>query len=577
MLKKLSFKLILAYVSLIICLVLIVFMLLGALLRDTHIGMIRDMMSSNAQLIELALKNKENKISDSRLKKEINTLSEIMNLRITLIKTDGVVIADSDVKDIKHLDNHLYRQEITAALNEKTGSSVRYSNTLKIDMLYYAQKSGDYLIRLAKPLFEVETSLSRLKSLILNVSIIVIITSIIIITLISIKFTRPINETLEFAGEFSRGRYEKRILNYSDDEIGILQNALNKMADTIVGTINEHIFEQEKLKITIESISDGIALVDNNKNILISNNAFTELLSINTSMDKKLYFEIIRNRKLNSNIEISLKNAQRSSFEIDTTNERILDVVLNPIQSKKSLQGILIVLHDISERKKIEQIKSDLVSNVSHELKTPIAIVKGYLETISENLDNKEMSKDFIGRAIENIDRQNAIIEDIIKLSMIESSTDFQSERIDIKNIVENCIEILTPKINQKGLTVKASFKRGQTFTTNGNQFLAEEIFFNLIDNALNYNTPGGRVTVSGEETDNGIIFKVKDSGIGIPEESIGRIFERFYRVNKGRSRSTGGTGLGLSIVKHAAMVLQWSISVKSGKSGTSFTIITGK
>jgi len=576
MFKKLSTKLIFAYVSLIICLTLIVFLLLGTLLRDTHISMIRETMAKDTSLIELKMKELGIK-TPARFKKEIDLLSRIMKLRITIIKNNGLVIADSEVDDASRMDNHLYRKEISSALEDKSGYSIRYSNTLKIDMLYYAHKSSDYVIRLAQPLYEVESSLNSLKSLILNVSLIVIITSILIITLISIKFTRPINETMEFALDFTKGNYNKRILNYSEDEIGILQNSLNKMADTIVATLKEHIFEQEKLKTTIESISDGIALIDGNKSIIISNNSFLEMLSIKTTLENKQYFEVIRNRKLNSMIEQSLKKIEKSSFELQLQNERILEIILSPIQSNKSLQGILIVLHDISERKKIEQIKSDLVSNVSHELKTPIAIVKGYLETIDENLDNREMTREFISRAIDNIDRQNAIIEDIIKLSMIESSTDFQNQIIDIRNIVENCIEILSPKIQQKGITVKAKFKKSDSFSISGNQFLAEEIFFNLIDNALNYNKENGTINISGEVLEDKMVFKVKDSGIGIPEESIDRIFERFYRVNKGRSRTSGGTGLGLSIVKHAVMVQQWNISVKSGCSGTTFTIITGK
>jgi two-component system phosphate regulon sensor histidine kinase PhoR len=213
------------------------------------------------------------------------------------------------------------------------------------------------------------------------------------------------------------------------------------------------------------------------------------------------------------------------------------------------------------------------VSNVSHELKTPIAIVKGYLETIKENPDNREMMNDFIERAIENVDRQNALIQDIIKLSMIESSKEFEKEEINIRQVILNCLDIVTPKINKKDIKLKTELSSELDYKIHANQFLVEEVFFNIIDNAINYNNQGGKLDITAEKKDEALIIKISDSGIGIPSEYIDRIFERFYRVDRSRSRATGGTGLGLSIVKHAAMVLGWKVSVASDKNGTSFTI----
>ncbi|HRX15988.1 MAG TPA: ATP-binding protein [Spirochaetota bacterium] len=211
---------------------------------------------------------------------------------------------------------------------------------------------------------------------------------------------------------------------------------------------------------------------------------------------------------------------------------------------------------------------------MSHELKTPVTIIKGYLETIALNLNNTEQCSGYIRKAIENADRQTSIINDIIKLNMIETSNDFANEKIIIDDLLEGCVNILGQKAQLRDIQLNKKLEAmGEGVV--GNKFLAEEIFFNLIDNAINYNLPGGEVNIeSSISNNNQLTVKINDTGIGIPKESIDRIFERFYRVDKGRSRESGGTGLGLSIVKHAATLLGWKITVRSDSKGSSFRVI---
>lgn len=575
MLKKLSHKLIASYISIISVLVIIIFMLTGTLLKQSLIDMIIEEMAGFADIIELSALSEKGLKNPVIIKESLREMALPMNMRLSIISKDGTVLADTGVEDESELDNHLYRIEVMQAMKEGSGQSSRYSNSIKTDMLYYAKDSGDYIIRLARPLYAVDESMDKLRNLLITVSIFVIFIAVISVITISIKITRPLNETLDFAADFARGSYGRRILNYSGDEIGTLQKTLNKMADTIVETIEKHIFEQKKLEVTLDSISDGIALIDPDKEIIISNRSFIDMLRISSSFKGKEYYEVVRSRALNSRIEKALNTGSKETFELEISDDKFYDVVINPIKGEHAIQGTLVLLRDVSEKRKIERIKSDLVSNVSHELKTPIAIVKGYLETIKDHPEDKKMTEDFINRAIENVDRQNALIEDIIKLSMIESSTEFQKEEIDIRQIIERCIDILNPKITSKGLNLEASFDRS-SYSISGNSFIAEEIFFNLIDNAINYNNPSGRIIIKGEKKGTSLIFKIADTGIGIPDKAIDRIFERFYRVDAGRSRASGGTGLGLSIVKHAAQVMGWSVSVQSGKNGTTFTIQAG-
>ncbi len=574
MLKKLSSKLILSYFVLTLILVTVIFTLLGSLLKKIHIDIIKTEMSRYDELIDLEFRQLSIRpVPSQSLSATVKDLAEIMKLRITILKADGFVIADSEVKDFSHLENHQYRKEIMDALSSGSGFSTRYSSTLKTDMLYYAIFKDNFIIRLSKPLHEVDRSILSLKNLILKVSAAVLFVSIFMIILISIKITKPFKETLNFASDFADGNYKKRILNYNNDEIGTLQKALNRMADTIVDTLNNHILEHKKLEATLDSISDGIAMIDSDKQIIIYNNSFISMLGITAEVEGKQYFEIIRNSTLNSRIEKSLKAGENDIFEVEMINERFFETVIKPIKEERLIQGILIVLHDISEKRKIERIKSDLVSNVSHELKTPIAIVRGYLETIKENYDNKLLTMNFIDRAIDNVDRQNALIQDIIKLSMIESSKEFEKEKIDLKVIIERCLDLLAPKIAQREIKLVNNLGSGADYTITANLFLVEEIFFNIIDNGINYNCHGGNLSINGSVSSDLLVIRISDTGVGIPDEFKDRIFERFYRVDRSRSRATGGTGLGLSIVKHAAMVLAWDISVDSGTEGSTFII----
>ena len=572
--KKISNKIILYYSLLIIFLVIFLLIFVNDLVRDTHLNVIKREMTEKLNFIGLVVRTElHGELHKKRLKAFVDRSSEIINLRLTVVDAEGAVLADSDVEDVSGLDNHLYRVEINRSLRNGTGESVRYSNTLETDMLYSARFIDPYVFRVAKPLCEIDENLYALKKIIVFLGFFVVIASVVITIYISNKLTRPINETLNFAKQFSHGDYTKRILNYSDDEIGVLQRSLNRMADTVVEKIESLLFEQKKLQVTIESITDGITVIDNEKRVLIANRSFIDLFEIDTLTTNRVYYEVIRSRSLNSKIEYALSTGEPVRFEEEFFNGSFLDVSIKPIKEERTLQGILVVLHDITEKKKIEQIKTDLVSNMSHELKTPVAIIKGYLETIEENIDNIDLCRDFIKKAISNADRQNAIINDILKLNLLETTWDFLVEQISVQEIIQNCIELLKPKTLSKKIKIHCDIDNIKDFIK-GNRFLAEEIFFNIIDNAINYNNEEGVVSITAEQSEKGCIVSVNDTGIGIPKEALERIFERFYRVDKSRSRDTGGTGLGLSIVKHAVEMLNWEIDVSSGKNGTSFRIL---
>ncbi|HNW30354.1 MAG TPA: ATP-binding protein [Spirochaetota bacterium] len=573
--RKIGNRIIVSFMTLIIMLVAAILFFVIEEIRDYHHAVLKREMTEKINFIELEIRNApwrylEGTVGDREMR--IRELSEIIGLRITLVDFKGKVIADSQYVNIDSMDNHRYRIEIKDAVARGMGESIRYSGTLRTDMLYLAKKSDVEIIRLAKPLQEVDENIARLRGYILLVGAITLLLSSMVVVFITRRITRPINETMSFASDFSSGDFSRRIPNYSDDEIGTLQKALNRMADTVVDKINNLIFEQNKLEKTIESINDGIAVVGRDKKILVANRAFKSLLDIDSTVIGKLFFEAIRNRTLNARIEQAHGTGIAVTFEETFLNGRHCDVFINPIAGEGELGGILIVLHDTTEKKKIEEMKTDLVGNMSHELKTPVAILKGYLETMESHLSDPDAARELLQKALANVDRQSSLINDILKLNRLETSQEFSTEYVDVREIIRSSIEILAPKSLKKNVSIIFNTD-GQSALAPGNRFLAEEIFFNIIDNAITYNVDGGSITVDMEKHGARLIVAIVDTGIGIPEESIDRIFERFYRVDKSRSRSTGGTGLGLSIVKHAAEILGWNIRVSSASAGTKFII----
>lgn len=573
MLNKFRYKILFFYTLLTLALGLFFFLFFIDLVRDTHLSIIRKDIEEKIDLAEILLERSGvSSMRDPRaLHDEVRRISSIIKLRVSVIGFDGIVRGDSS-REEDTLDNHYYRVEVRRSMDEGRGESIRYSNSLRTEMLYSAKKSKNYIIRLAKPLHEIDRSVASLRNFILSVSGILLVLAFLVNLAISKVITRPINETIDFAEDFARGDLARRIFNYSDDEVGKLQKSLNRLADSLQEKVSNLILEQNKLEVTIENISDGIAVIDGGKKVVLLNKAFAALMDIKTQPHGRYFYEAIRNSTLNAAIEKGLAGGDESRFEMELLSGVSLDVNINPIREEKTLQGVLIVLHDVTERKRIMRIKTELVGNLSHELKTPITILKGYLETIREHLHDPGSTTAFLEKALLNIDRQNSIINDMLKLNMLETAPAFPLERISLADIISNCVDILSPKVRERGIDLTLGLGDSRLELT-GNRFLAEEVFFNLIDNAINYNRPGGRIVLSAAARQGSLLVTVSDSGIGIPEESLERIFERFYRVNKSRSRATGGTGLGLSIVKHAVDLLGWNISVKSGDAGTEFSV----
>ena len=570
--KSFAAKLGLFFSFFIIALISFFLVFFNNLIRESHLKIIYSEMNEKLLLADIIYRdeNAEGIKNNESITNITNKLSALFNLRVTVISFDGKVLADSEVNPAT-MDNHLYRSEIQSATTSQTGFSIRHSATVGTDTLYAAKRFSAFIVRIAKPLHDIDRSVATVRNGVLIAGCISFIIAMILIIIASRKFSQPIRETRAFASDFAAGRYDRRILNYTNDEIGEVQRALNTMAAAIDKTIHELSAEKEKLHTTFETIPDGLALISTNGRIILANKSFAEICSFEQGYSGKFHFELIRSSELNSAISRVISNSHAEQIDNMVIFQNNFEVHLRTVGDGTD-KLLLVLLHDVTEARRIEKVKSDLVGNMSHELKTPIAIMRGYLETILDNLQNPETCKPLIERAIDNADRQTSLINDILKLHMMESSREFQQETVNITDVINRCADLLAPKAAQKDIALK--YLLGNTnITANANRFLAEEIFFNLIDNAISYNIPAGTVILLSETNNENNLIHIEDSGIGIPTDEESRIFERFYRVEKSRSRATGGTGLGLSIVKHAVDLLGWKISVTRLEKGTRFTV----
>lgn len=385
------------------------------------------------------------------------------------------------------------------------------------------------------------------------------------------KIKKPLQSLDGLCDKLVDGDYSYRIHHNEESGIYSIINKINILADKTDYQFYRAEIEKKKLTDIFRNISDSISFIDEKGFLVAYNDAFRETFRLRHGFTGR-YFDHIRNSRINSIIKTVFDKKEEYSYTINLDG-RDFDIFIKPVFIDAEFQGLVISLRDITEKLKIDSFKRELVGNLSHELKTPITIMKGYLETIKSMPDENESRKRFIDKALSNLNRQNSIISDMLKLNMIETATAFEKEQVSIDSLIDSAVQILAPKFTEKKIIVNFSHD-DKIKPVTANRFLAEHVFFNLIDNAASYNKPGGSISISMNSTGGGIMVTVADSGIGIPAEAQKHIFERFYRVDKNRSRETGGTGLGLSIVKHCIEILEWEISVKSEPGhGSEFTV----
>lgn len=508
-------------------------------------------------------------------------LGKASKARVTLIAADGRVLGDSEVStdEVRALENHAERPEVAQALTSGRGISERNSATIGQSQLYVAvpvsrsRSGGPKVARLSIQLEEVEGALESLEKGLLLASVLGLAIAVLLASFAAKSLANTATHLTEVARRMADGDLTARARIRKEDELGPLGAGLDLLATNLSTTLDELTSERDKMSSILESMREGVMLIDPSGHIQHVNPALREMLLLNNDVVGKTLLETVRQSELHELLEAAKKSRKPGSGEIEVRGlkPRILLVQVQPVPE----QGWLLVFLDVTEMRRLEGMRRDFVANVSHELRTPVASIHSAAETLMGGA--KDDAK-FAGRFIDIIDR-NAIrlrdlVEDLLSLSSIEAgSFRLRKEALALRPFVLQVLGMFDGRIKSRALEIKLDFPEDLPSVKADGRAM-EHILSNLIDNAIKYTSDGDAIRIRATRVGDMVEIGVADTGPGIPEEHLARLFERFYRVDKGRSRDLGGTGLGLSIVKHLVEAHGGNVGVEStlGK-GTRFWV----
>ena len=480
--------------------------------------------------------------------------------RVTLIDKDGTVLADSQV-DVSKLENHGDREEVKQAETEGRGQSVRYSSTMTEKTVYYAQKlDNGQILRISADQFTIVTILLGISQPIAIVVIAAIVLSLILSTNVAKHIVEPINDL----------DLDEPMENTVYDELSPLLRKIAHQNSTIEEQLKEARQKQEEFRIITDNMSEGFIVIDNQMKILTYNAAALKLFGAEQKTPENI-LALSRSKPFRDAIYKSL-DGEHSQAEM-TTDERVYSIISNPVyDTEQEVIGAVIVVIDITEISRREQLRREFTSNVSHELKTPLTSISGFAEIMKLGGTDEATVVDFSRSIYDEAQRLISLVSDIIKLSELDDGTiEYEPETVDLYTLSLEIASRLSPQAQEKKIHFTVN---GEKAEITGVRKILDEIIFNLCDNAVKYNRSGGDVKVSVKNSADTVTVTVSDTGIGIPTVQQDRVFERFYRVDKARSKSIGGTGLGLSIVKHGVMYHNAQISLESKENeGTTVVI----
>lgn len=586
--NKLWLKISFRFLLLLFFVLLAIGFFIGDLMKNTYMDMTRNQLFQDANIVSEFINSKEIRKQSNELQEKVESFYAENQPRITIIDANGDVIADSEDNPAK-MENHANRPEFKDIVkrHKKNAESIRFSETLGYNMMYVATpiQNKDQVvgvIRVAFTLQNIDHAIKKLwLSLGLAMGITLILASIIAISLAK-GITRPIEDIIQVARRLSEKDYSSRVRAKTNGELEQLSIAINTLAKSLQHQMEEISENQQKLTGVLTNMVSGVMLINPEGRIVLVNPAMEKIIgSTADQLRGKLHIEAGKSFGLSQLIDQSLKKKIKIHDEVQMyyPDQRILDAHLAPyLGANGEIKGIITVLHDITDIRRLEKMRSEFVANVSHELKTPITSLKGFAETLLDGaMYDPEIAKSFLTIIHDESERLHRLITDILHLSKIEQhQLPFHPEPLNVTGVIYETIDTIQEEINKKQLTIKLPNQKPVIIDAEKDRL--QQIILNLVANAVTYTPDKGTIEIGIVEKDDQIELTVKDTGIGISKEELPRIFERFYRVDKARSRNSGGTGLGLAIVKHLVESHHGSIQVDSeeGK-GTLFTITLPK
>ncbi len=515
----------------------------------------------------------------------VQHLDKDTETRYTVIRADGVVVADSE-QDPQRMENHLHRPEVQQAGVQGWGLAQRYSTTLRVDMMYYAVpvKSGDRTLgytRAAMPLTTIAWHLAYLRGFAVLWLVVAASAAFIIAAAVAQRIVRPVVSMTGAVRSLACGDYSTELRPSSSDEIGELAQAFNHLREELRQRIDTIERERNQLSAILCGMVEGVIAVDREERVVHLNQVAAQAFGVQPEqcLGMRLW-EVIRVPAVVNTISSAMQSAAATQMELtlaQTAKDIVLELHGSPLRdSHGAVAGAVLVLHDVTELRRLEIVRREFVANVSHELKTPLTAIHGFVETM---LDDEQMSRETQQRFLSKLRDQSArlavLVSDLLTLSRVESEASaVDQEPLDLREPVLESAQALAALAEERGLALTTDVPEDPVMVSGDHEAL-RQIVGNLLENAIKYTPAGGRVGLSVRRTSGQAVLEVVDTGIGIEPQEQQRIFERFYRVDKARSRELGGTGLGLSIVKHLALALGGQVSVESTPGrGSTFRVV---
>ena len=522
-------------------------------------------------------------VTPSRMMKltpDLKSLEHETGYRITIIAADGAVLADSEAEAGK-MENYLPYDEVREALANGEGSNVRTSTTAHQEVLYFARRfnggaNKNYLVHLVRGSQTVDGYLQKLYAALAMAVLCAALGAALICYFVARRNTTPMLQLNRFAQELASGKLSSRLLWPAKGELGVLAASLNSMADSLSALVEQHAKDNYELLAILGSMGEGVIATDTRQRILLVNEAVERLLEFEGDKARgKLLWEVVRIEPIVRGAREVLEGSPRRSFQVGPVAGRHLEVTICTYGQDGRSTGLVIVMHDATQSVRYQELRKEFVANVSHELRTPLTSIKGFAETLRDGaMGDPVKGPEFLATIERHADQLTNLISDLLELSRLESVPEVpQSAPVDLGSAARRAAELLMPAAVKKQQELKVKVE-GRLPLVTGNSGYLERAIANLVENAVKYTPEHGRIEVTVGPQGPHVVVEVTDNGIGIPQEDIPRIFERFYRVDRSRSRDMGGTGLGLSIVKHVAQTHRGLVDVISTPGvGTSFRL----
>ena len=574
-------QLTLRYIGIVLVVLLAMYFYLATMLKDSMSTRITSELEIQAALTREFLIEKlpaEDNFTYDAIDPLIDRLGKTRKARVTFIDLEGVVWGDTerDGQALRAMDNHLKRPEVQDALQFGSGIRDRYSDTTQTEFRYYAmpiykqasQDSEGTLIgicRIALPMEAVNTAIGNLRRIVLLASVAGLILAIVFSIFSTKIITKPIEKLTQMTQSVAAGKINSRVPIDSKNELGQLSRNFNLMADTVQEQIDQISEEHRRLETILTDMGEGVLLVNGAFEITYANSMAISMLSLPDAYVGKALIEINRIPELQTLLQAAEQTETVAFAEIRLGNltEPEAEVTVVPVATGEEY---VIVIHDVSKERQLERIRADFVANVSHELRTPLTTIRGYAETLlSEDATRTKAQEQFVVKILNHAARLSRLVSELLELSRLESGdVELKRAPCHLNTFYEPILDVFEPILEEAGLVLKWEIPE-RLPKVSVDQQLFMQVLVNLIDNAIKYTPDSGTITVSAEVrtseafegsniTSEEIIVRVRDTGIGIPMESQPRVFERFYRVDKGRAREMGGTGLGLAIAKHIVL-----------------------